>query len=142
MKTNIYLPKIIVDPHCHGRDLNQKHKTTIKQTMREAAKSLVSISVFMPNFPPIATIETLKQIIQKIREAKESLKISHPQYLYFGITDDNLEECEIALQYKEVVGLKDYPLSKKGGKTVTTGTIGVSKESTRLTGMQLCAKLD
>jgi dihydroorotase-like cyclic amidohydrolase len=136
----IKLPEIIIDTHCHGRGLKQAHKTTVQQTMSEAIKMLVVISIFMPNTDePLITIEALDKYISLIRWAKKVLGIDYPQYVYFGITDYNLAECEIALRYPEVIGLKDYPLSADG-KTVTTGTIGVSKQETRLAGLRLVTK--
>jgi len=76
-----------------------------------------------------------------MKDARRALGIKERQYLYFGITDNNLEECDHALGFQEVVGLKDYPLSADG-KTVTTGTIGVSHRETRLAGLSLVRKYD
>ena len=140
LRKTIRLPEIIIDTHCHGRGLKQAHKTTVEQTMSEAIKMLVVISIFMPNTDePLTTIEALDNYIKLIRWAKKVLGINYPQYVYFCITDYNLTECEIALRYPEVIGLKDYPLSADG-KTVTTGTIGVSKRETRLAGLRLVKK--
>jgi dihydroorotase-like cyclic amidohydrolase len=91
----------------------------------------------MPNTAPAITdIKLLKYYLALIQYARRRLDIKHPQYLYFGITDYNLAECEKALQYPEVIGLKDYPLSLSG-KTVTTGTSGVFHRETRLAGLRL-----
>lgn len=141
-KTGIHLPRTIIDTHCHGRDLEQSHKTTIRQTLLEAINSHISISVLMPNpLPPITSIGVLKRLISAIKDARRNLGIKKRQYIYFGITDDNLEECDHALEFQEVVGLKDYPLGEDG-KTVTTGTIGVSRRETRLAGLSLVKKYD
>jgi len=139
-KKTISLPRIILNPHCHGRDMEQSHKTTILQVLKEAQAALISSSIFMPNtIPAITSIEVLRYYIAIIRHAQKRLNIQQPQYLYFGITDYNLSECEEALKYPEVIGLKDYPLSANG-KTVTTGTAGVFLRETRLAGLRLVKK--
>jgi len=120
--------------------MEQSYKTTPYQTLLEAMGAHISTSIFMPNTKPaITTLEILRRYINLIRYAKSVLGIQCPQFIYFGITDTNLAECEAALQYHEVIGLKDYPLSADG-KTVTTGTIGVCRRETRLAGLRLTKK--
>lgn len=135
MEKIIRLPKTIIDPHCHGRDLEQSGKTTVKQVLREAKRGNIAISVFMPNTePPMTTLETLMRYIALI--AKEGLTLSHQQYLYFGVTDDNLDLCQRALQNPYVVGLKIYPKNPKG-VFVTTGSVSVACDETIRKAMQL-----
>lgn len=136
-KDHTYLPEVVIDTHCHPRDLEQSYKTTIEQTMFEAFMSGIDISFYMPNsIPAIKDIQTLKLGIKKARAAKKKFNLQHEQKFFFGITDDNLDECKEALYFDEVVGLKDYPMSRTG-KTVTTGSIGVKFKKTRLAGMKL-----
>jgi len=127
MKETIFLPETIIDAHCHGRDMNQKHKTTVKQTLKEARNGNISTTVFMPNTdPPITDLNTLSLYLGLIGQARISLGMKNKQYLYFGVTDDNLSVCDDALKCDSVVGLKIYP------KKVTTGGdgIGISKQET------------
>lgn len=141
LKQTIFLPKIIIDSHCHGRGLNESYKTTVKQTLLEARNGNIGISILMPNTnPPIDWIYRLRRYIVIKKQAENFLKLGQ-QYLYFGITDFNFEECDQALRFSEVVGLKDYP-KKKDGESVTTGKIGVMYDSTILLGMKLCRDFD
>ena len=136
-KKIFFLPITIIDSHCHGRDMEQAYKITIKQTLVEAQNGNIGTSVFMPNTEPaIITAGILDQYLTLIKQAKNETGLKVNQYLYFGLTDDNLSECEKALKYPEVVGLKAYPKGKSG-KMVTTGSCGVSKESTIFKGMKL-----
>lgn len=128
----IYLPSVIIDSHCHGRDMNQAHKTTVLQTLLEAVKGGISISFFMPNtVPPIIDLDTLVWYIGLTVKAEMGLGLRHRQFVYFGATDYNLEDCRQAMRIPGVVGIKVYPADKKG-KTVTTGTIGVADHKTIL----------
>ena len=141
LKQTILLPEVIIDSHCHGRDLEEQHKTTVKQTLLEARNGNINISILMPNTnPPIDLIYRLSRYITIKKQAEKFLRIMQ-QYLYFGITDFNLKECAQALQFPEVVGLKDYP-KDKDGKIVTIGRIGVMYDSTILSGMKLCRDAD
>jgi dihydroorotase-like cyclic amidohydrolase len=136
----VYLPSVIVDTHCHGRDMDQAHKTTIAQTLREARRGLITTSFFMPNTdPPITDLETLGRYIGIIDSAKQKLGIRQEQYVYFGATDDNLTECREALENPVVIGVKVYPKSRLG-KTVTTGTIGVAGDLTTLELLKFSAR--
>ena len=128
----IYLPSVIVDSHCHGRDMLQAHKTTVLQTLLEASKGGISISFFMPNTdPPIIDLDTLVWYIGLTVKAEMELGLRHRQFVYFGATDYNFEDCRQAMRISGVVGIKVYPADKKG-KTVTTGTIGVADDKTIL----------
>ncbi|MDP1884229.1 MAG: dihydroorotase family protein [Candidatus Moranbacteria bacterium] len=136
-KNTICLPETIIDTHCHGRDLKQAYKTTIRQTLSEALEALISISVFMPNtLPAITNLMILQHQLRLLGNARKKLCLKNQQYGHFGLTDRNLVECEAALKFREVLGLKDYPLSADG-TTVTTGTIGVFDPRTRLAGLHL-----
>lgn len=136
-KSRIKLPKTIINPHGHGRDFNQAYKITIEQYLRESLSASIGISILMPNTnPPIINLEMLDKLISKIELAKKKLGIKENQYIYFGITDNNLHECEEALKHPLVIGLKDYPLGKDK-RTVTTGTIGVMYRKTREIGIHL-----
>lgn len=133
----ILLPSVIIDSHCHGRDLQQAYKTTVKQTLKEAQSGNIGISILMPNTsPPIIDLKALGKYLWLMDWAKEDLGLDSCQYLYFGADDDNLEECKKAVKNSSVVGIKIYPKSKSG-KTVTTGTIGVAEDITvaRLLGL-------
>lgn len=134
----IYLPDII-DEHCHARDMRQFNKTTVMQTLAEAKKGLISISAFMPNTdPPIISLGVLSDYSKLVIAAENELDLPR-QYIWFGVIDENLKECEEALRLPFVVGLKIYP-KKKDGQSVTTGTIGVSREETIMEAMQLVKK--
>lgn len=136
-KLTIRLPEVIINMHCHGRDMEEAYKTTVTQVLSEALQAFVSILGFEPNTSPaITTIEVLERYLGLIHEARQELRIKHRQYVLFGLTDDNLPECEIALGYDEVPGIKDYPLG------VTTGSIGVSKISTRIEAMRAVRKVN
>ena len=141
LKQTILLPEVIIDSHCHGRDMEESHKTTVKQTLLEARNGNISISVLMPNTnPPIDWIYRLRHYITIKKQAEKFLKLRQ-QYLYFGITDFNFEECDQALRFPEVVGLKNYPKGEDI-ESVTTGKIGVMYDSTILLGMKLCRDAD
>ena len=142
MKTIISLPKVIINSHCHGRDLQQAYKTTVLQVLKESLIGNISITCFMPNTsPPLIWNVVLSEYRKIIRTAKNRLRIMCPQYIWFGATDDNLDECDQVLKRKTVIGLKIYPKSRDGG-TVTTGTIGVIYDATIENAMRLCKKHD
>lgn len=131
------IPEVIINMHCHGRGMRQRHKTTIKQAMREAQRGLINILGFMPNTSPaITNLAVLRAYLNLIGSAKKALGIIYPQYVWFGVTDDNLAECKEALKLKEVIGLKIYPKAPTG-KTVTTGSIGVVFDQTIGSTMEL-----
>lgn len=135
MEKTIFLPETIIDSHCHGRDMNESHKTTMKQTLMEAKAGNIGITVFMPNTnPPIIDKDMLSYYVGLMWRVEASLGMKN-QYLYFGVTDDNLKTCEYALKtYDNVVGLKIYP------KGVTTGSgIGISKDETIIKSLKLAA---
>jgi len=95
LKEVIYLPSVIIDTHCHGRDMNQSYKTTVKQTLSEARRGLITTSFFMPNTdPPIINLEVLERYLGIIDSAKKELGMREEQYVYFGATDDNLTDLE------------------------------------------------
>jgi dihydroorotase-like cyclic amidohydrolase len=126
----ICLPQIIVDTHCHGRDWMQAHKTTLRQTLCEARGGGISVSFFMPNTDkPIVSMGNLGIYDTLMRSAEKNLSLPERQYVYFGVTDDNLIQCKAALEEDLVVGLKVYPKSNSG-KMVTTGSIGVAEDLT------------
>lgn len=135
----IYLPEIIIDSHCHARDFRQSYKTTVMQTLKEAKKGLITISALMPNTdPPIISLEVLSDYSKLIVAAENELDLPR-QYVWFGVVDGNLKECEEALRLPFVVGLKIYP-KKKNGQSVTTGIIGVTEEETIPEAMRLVKK--
>jgi dihydroorotase len=126
----ICLPQVIIDTHCHGRDMRQAHKTTVRRTLLEAKAGGVSVTFFQPNTDdPLTEIEGLGVYKSLVRAAEKSLLLREKQYIYFGATDSNLAECRKALNRAYNPGIKVYPKSKKG-ETVTTGTIGVSNDLT------------
>ncbi len=131
MLSTITLPKVIIDSHCHGRDLKQSYKTTILQVLREARRSSISITAFMPNTnPAITTVSVLEDYTRRMKTARRSLGLPHEQLVYFGATDYNLKQCDEALDHPSVVGIKDYPIGEEG-KSVTTGShIGVANDDT------------
>lgn len=136
------LPKVIINMHSHGRGLKQRHKTTIKQVLREAQTGLINILGFMPNTnPAITNLTVLRAYLNLIKSAKKALKIIYPQYVWFGVTDDNLAECKKALKLEAVIGLKIYPKAS-GGNTVTTGSIGVVFDKTIKSSMELAQELN
>ncbi len=137
LRQTIFLPEVIIDSHCHGRDLEEQHKTTIAQTLLEAVKGLINITVFMPNtYPAITSTGVMFSYFDLIDRAVKKQNIKFKQYIYFGLTDENFNECAQAIQYSRVVGIKVYPKSKSG-KTVTTGSVGVVNENTILSAMGL-----
>ncbi len=134
------LPDVVIDSHCHGRGGNESQKTSPEKVIREAGLAGISSTVFMPNTnPPLIDRGSLLWYLREIAEVKDNFGIPYPQYVYFGVTDTNLPECEDALGNKSVVGLKVYP-KLKGGKTVTTGSIGVSDMEIIREAMILTAK--
>lgn len=140
VKDYLFLPTHIIDPHCHGRDRDQAHKTTLEQTLLEAKRGLISVSAFMPNTNPANT--SLKETGLyhfKLKTAVEKLGIKEMQYLWFGATDDNPSKCQKALRLPWIIGLKVYPKSKSGAM-VTTGTVGVSEEKNIRLAMHLAKK--
>lgn len=139
----ISLPIDIIDSHCHGRDLDQSYKTTVEQVLFEALSAYIKITIFQPNTsPPITNTAMLNRYLEIIQAAKDKLKIERDQFAWFGATDDNLQECRLALKNKSVVGIKVYP-RKKGGQSVTTGSlIGVIRDETILALMKLCREAD
>lgn len=140
-KLTIRLPKMVIDPHCHARDLKQSRKTTVFQTLLEAHNSLISISVMMPNTDPAMINEEICAAYSDIIfEAQNKLGLPE-QYGWFGLTDDSLAEFEKALQLDWIVGGKVYPLGKNG-KAVTTGAIGVANDETLLEAMRLARESD
>ncbi|MFH1822469.1 MAG: dihydroorotase family protein [Patescibacteria group bacterium] len=131
------IPEVIPNMHCHSRGFRERYKTTIFQMLAEAQKSLISIMAFMPNTnPPIINFPMLEAVLKLIVRAKEKLGIIHDQYVWFGVTDNNLGMCKIALIHPLVIGLKVYPKAL-GGKTVTTGKIGVMDRITILVAMEI-----
>lgn len=110
MNTNDFrLPKTILDMHCHGRGWGHRQKTTVEQVLKEALNGLISIVAFMPNTEPrITTMGALTAYLGVIERATKSLSIKHRQYVYFGVTNDNIESCALALKLPEVIGLKIY----------------------------------
>lgn len=104
-----WLPIVIFDLHIHGRDLFQSHKTTVIQVMKEALYSLISVMAFMPNTKPeITSIKVLETYCGLIEAARRKLNGKRRHYIWFGLTNDNLEECREALKRTEVIGLKVY----------------------------------
>jgi dihydroorotase len=135
-----HLPAVIIDTHCHGRDMEESHKTTVRQVLTEAKSAGIGITLFMPNTkPPIIDLPALERYIGIIEEARLSVGIIHKQHVYFGVTDDNLKECDEALEYEQVIGLKIYPKSQSGS-AVTTGSIGITKDSTIKKALQIARK--
>jgi dihydroorotase-like cyclic amidohydrolase len=133
-----FLPEMIIDSHCHGRDMEQSHKTTVEQVLREAFSALIRITIFQPNTqPPITSVPILMRYLGIIQSAKDKLKIAEKQYLWFGATDSNLCQCQLALKNDFVVGIKIYPIDA-AGKSVTTGSlIGVAHDETIVALMKL-----
>jgi len=130
------LPKIIIDIHCHERDLKQRNKTTVRQTMLEAKQGLISISAAMPNTcEPLTTCERSKDYHELQVDAQIELALPE-QYQWFGLTDDNLVEFQKALAISWILGGKGYP-KKDDGTSVTTGTIGIVHDQTILEAMYL-----
>jgi dihydroorotase len=133
----ILLPSVIIDSHCHGRDMFQANKTTVEQVIREARNGGISVSFLMPNTdPPIIDPEILEKYLDIIYRAGKNLEIEREQLVYFGATDDNFKECRGAIRNPSVIGIKVYPKSKSG-KIVTTGTIGVANDLTIINLMNL-----
>jgi dihydroorotase-like cyclic amidohydrolase len=137
IRETFFLPSTIIDSHVHGRDMNQCHKTTVAQVLREAKGSLIGTSIFMPNTdPPIISLDVLERYLEIIESARRDLGLPGKQYVYFGVSDDNLPDCHQALQHPDVIGLKVYPKSKSGA-SVTTGTIGVAEDVVLLNTLNL-----
>jgi len=140
-KVSLNLPKSIIDTHCHGRDLNQNHKSTVLQTLKEAASANITSTFFMPNTDqPIINLPTLDLYLDYIYRACSKLKITDNQHVWFGATDNNLNACIDALTYPNVIGIKVYPKAKSG-ETVTTGTIGVSDDTVMSMIISECASV-
>jgi len=138
-KIRIQLPTTIINTHAHGRDMEEEYKTTAEQVLRESLLGNISISFFMPNTKPAITdLDVLKNYLYIIEKAKDVLNITSKQFVYFGVTEDNLAECSKALEYPEVIGLKGYPLGPKG--FVTTGTCGFRNNTTMFEAMKMASQ--
>jgi dihydroorotase len=132
------LPKCIINGHVHGRDMKQAHKTTIAQTLFEAVLAGISIVGLMPNtLPAITSLLVLDEYFRLIDRARECFGYAVQAYVLFGVTDNNLAECERALDDPRVRGLKVFPLALDGS-SVTTGTCGVMYPATILAAMKMC----
>lgn len=143
MKTTKFrIPRVIFDMHVHGRGFYQYRKTTIDQVMKEAANGLINISAFMPNtIPAIIDDIYLEYYFCLAEESRRINKNKFKQYIWFGVTDENIIYCEHALEKDYVIGLKIYPLAPDG-QGVTTGVIGVIHDSTIVKAMMLARKQD
>ncbi|MDD4901670.1 MAG: dihydroorotase family protein [Patescibacteria group bacterium] len=140
-KLSFMLPKRIIDGHVHGRDMDQAKKSTVLQIVYEAVLSGLGIICLMPNTdPPINNLLVLKRYLNLIDHAQECFGYSVLCYVLFGVTDNNLTECEKALEDPKVVGLKIYPWGN--GKPVTTGTCGVANPATIIAAMRLAKAKD
>jgi dihydroorotase len=103
------LPKCIIDGHVHGRDIDESHKSTVMQTLYEAALSGISIVNFMPNTKPaVNTLEVKNYYFRRIDFAESRLDYRVQGNIIFGVTDNNLHECEKALEDPRVPALKIY----------------------------------
>lgn len=137
------IPKNSIDAHCHKRGLNQSNKTTVRQTMLEAKKGLISISAAMPNTDkPLISVEACNDYHKLQTDAQIELSLPQ-QYVWFGLTDANLGEFQKALELPYILGGKVYPL-KQDGAAVTTasGAIGVMHDHTILAAMYLARSAD
>lgn len=134
MRVQVRLPKLIIDGHTHFRGFRHRYKSTILQVLKEALKRKISISVGMPNpDPPITNVFMLTAIIKQLEFCEKKLKMPQMQRVWFGATDDNLADCEIALKSGRVVGIKIYPSHPdKGLVTTGSGRIGVAKPEVTL----------
>jgi dihydroorotase len=131
------LPRTIINLHVHGRDLEQAHKTTVWQTMLEAVAAGIKIIGFMPNTePPITNLQSFAIYTQLMRDAEKFLHRKIRGLLWLGVTDKNLRELKMLIGFNQALGLKIYPKAKSG-KTVTTGSIGVSSVSTIIKAMKI-----
>ncbi|MFA6382965.1 MAG: dihydroorotase family protein [Parcubacteria group bacterium] len=129
-------PKDLIDLHCHKRDLKQRSKTTVRQTMLEAKRGLISISAAMPNtIEPLTSVPACTEYHGLQTDAQIEFDLP-PQYLWFGLTDYNPGEFQKALEIPWILGGKVYP-KKDDGTSVTTGTIGVMYDHTILGAMYM-----
>lgn len=127
--------------HCHGRDMDQAYKTTILNIRKEASQGFINILAFMPNTePPIISSHYLDLYYATILNAYKKEKSKFKFFIWFGVTDENLEGCYQVMHKSDyVIGLKVYPLSEKG-EAVTTGSIGVKSYQTIIKAMQVANK--
>ncbi|MEA3304407.1 MAG: dihydroorotase family protein [Patescibacteria group bacterium] len=126
MKKYIDLPGM-VDAHVHSRDLKQRSKMTVMQTMKEARKSGVATVCLMPNTDPsIDNEETLNEYLRLMEDAERKTGVT--AYVWVALTDTNHAEVIKMLRYKKVCGVKVYPL-KPTGESVTTGAVGIQQWS-------------
>lgn len=134
------LPTHILDLHCHGRDLQQRHKTTVFQVLKEAALAGISTTAFMPNtLPAITNLAQAETYLEIISRAQRDLGNHRKQYLYFGALDSNHLHCERAMKLDQIIGVKIYPA--KDGIPVTTGSnIGVSWLKNIIQHMEIAAR--
>jgi dihydroorotase len=134
------LPKWIVLIHGHPRDMRQAYKMTLFQYILECYASFIRCIGCMPNTDPtIADLQTLEIYLDLIKKAMKDLGLTHEDikiYIWFGASDYNLDACESALDYPEVVGIKLY------AHGVTTGNIGVEHDDTIAGILEISAKKD
>lgn len=115
----VFLP-LVIDPHVHSRDMDQKNVMTVMQTFKEAAESGVGVCCLMPNTSPsIDNENTLNDYLRLIEDAERKTGVTG--YVWVALTDTNHNEVIRMLHYKKVIGIKIYPLG------VTTGTCGIRK---------------
>ncbi len=86
---SLLLPGMI-DIHVHFRDLNQRHKETIKSGSMAAAAGGVTTAFDMPNKNPPITNKHLLETLQKICEETAIIDV----FPYLQLTPDNAESLE------------------------------------------------
>jgi dihydroorotase-like cyclic amidohydrolase len=113
------LPEEVIDTHCHGRDMLEAGKTTVKQVLLEAKKGGIEISFLMPNtLPPIMDENSLYEYLRITGQAQPPCQ-RPKSYLYFGLTTLNTHLLNDVLRgFERVVGIKMYPYVNGGIGTI------------------------
>lgn len=137
----VILPKYIIDAHEHP--IRAEHKTSIKDVLLDAHLGMIHAVAIMPNSPEsIISIPVLDKTIETL-EALEKEYGWPKHYIWFGLTDNNLDQYEYALEYERVVGGKVYPKHpKRGVVTTASGEIGMTSEVALRRAMYLTRRKD
>ncbi|HTW96454.1 MAG TPA: dihydroorotase family protein [Candidatus Methylomirabilis sp.] len=133
------LPREIINLHIHARDLREARKTTVWQTLQEAAAAGIKIAGLMPNTKPaIISAYNFENYEELVEDAERLLHRIIRAMIWLGVTDKNSRELEKLIKRDRALGLKIYPKSETG-KVITTGSCGVAQVSAIIRAMEIAA---
>lgn len=115
---NLITIPALIDPHVHFRTPGQEYKEDWESGAKSAKAGGVTTVFDMPNNNP-ATIDAVSLRAKKelIEKQLKNINSSLHYYLYFGATNDNLEEIEKVKN--EVIGIKLFMGASTGNLLVT-----------------------